>query len=365
MKNLYGELEKRNLPDLFYNFESKQRASTLKEWQDVMRPFWIKQLLKEEYGEFPPVITPQISIKPNRINFAGKAVWEEVTFTFEYNGKTHSVPTQLIYPKNKKDIPFVISLNFEQEFPNKYCPVEEIIDQGLGIFGVGYNNITADNPDFTNGLAGLFSKQERESSDAGKIVYWAYMAMRMMDYLLTRPEPNKQLIGVAGHSRLGKTALLAGALDQRFAFVLCNNSGCSGAALSRGRCKGGETIQDGYTLFPYWYCENYKKYMGNHDALPFDQHCLTALVAPRLLLIGGAVEDIWADNDSQFLVCLASSPVWELHGVKGFIGEDRLPVVDDNFTKGNVGFFLRGGSHFFSRDDWNVYIKALKEHFNF
>ena len=74
MKNLYGELKKRNLPDLFYNFESKQKASTLKEWQDVMRPFWIKQLLKEEYGEFPPVITPQISIKPNRINFAGKAV---------------------------------------------------------------------------------------------------------------------------------------------------------------------------------------------------------------------------------------------------------------------------------------------------
>ena len=132
-----------------------------------------------------------------------------------------------------------------------------------------------------------------------------------------------------------------------------------------GRCEGGETIQAGYTLFPYWYCENYKKYMNNHDALPFDQHCLTALVAPRLLIIGAALDDVWADNDSQFLVAVASSPAWELYGVKGFISEDRLPLVKDNFTEGNVGFYLRAGAHFFSREDWNIYIKALKEHFNF
>ena len=365
MKNLYNELQKRNLPDIFYNFESEQRITGLEEWKKIMRPFWIKQLCKEEYGQCPPVVEPSITTKRNVVNFAGKAIWEEVTFTFEHNGKTHSVPTQLIYPKNKQNIPFVVSLNFNPEFPNKYCPVEEIIDQDLGIFGVCYNDITMDNPDFTNGLAGLFANEERGAEDAGKIVYWAYMAQRMMDYLLTRQEVNKNLIGVAGHSRLGKTALLAGATDERFAFVLCNDSGCSGAAIARGRCEGGETIQAGYTLFPYWYCKNYANYMDNHDALPFDQHCLAALVAPRLLIVGAAIEDVWADNDSQFLTCVASSPVWELYGVEGFITEDRLPLTGDNFTKGNVGFFLRKGAHFFSREDWNIYIKALKEHFNF
>ena len=364
MKNLLIELQKRNLPDIFFNFESGKRATTVEEWQKIMRPFWLNLLLKEEYGKLPPVVEPKITLKNNVIHFAGKAVWEEVTFHFEYKGKTHSVPTQLIYPKHKQNIPFVVSLNFNPEFPNKYCPVEEIIDQGLGIFGVCYNDITMDDTDFTNGLAGLFTEQERVGDATGKIVYWAYMAERMMDYLLTRSEPNKALIGVAGHSRLGKTALLAGAMDERFAFVLCNDSGCSGAALSKGRAPGGETIRDGYTLFPAWYCPNYASYMDNHEGLPFDQHCLAALVAPRLLIIGAALEDVWADNDSQFLTALAASPAWELYGVNGFIAEDRLPQVGDNFTKGKVGFFLRKGAHFFSRDDWNIYIKALKEHFN-
>ena len=82
------------------------------------------------------------------------------------------------------------------------------------------------------------------------------------------------------------------------------------------------------------------------------------------MIIGAALEDVWADNDSQFLTALAASPAWELYGVNGFIAEDRLPQVGDNFTKGMVGFFLRKGAHFFSRDDWNIYIKVLKEHFN-
>jgi hypothetical protein len=101
--------------------------------------------------------------------------------------------------------------------------------------------------------------------------------------------------------------------------------------------------------------------MDKADELPFDQHCLTALVAPRHVYIGGAIEDIWADNDSQFLNCVASSPVWKLYGKTGFITDNKMPVCGDIYTDGEVGFHLRAGTHYHSRADWRIYMDAVKK----
>ena len=354
------ELEKRNLPDLL-QMPNGQIIKTKEEWENIARPYWKTILLQEEYGQIPSFVSPKIERKVNPIDFAGKATWETVSFTFNKNGKMHIVPTQLIYPKNKKNSPFFIYLNFRPDIPDRYLPVEEIIDNGFGIFTVCYNDITKDNEDFTDGLAGLFQDGERTGDDTGKIVYWSYMASRMMDYLQTREEADKNAIGVAGHSRLGKTALLTGALDERFAFVCSNDSGCSGAALSREVCKGGESIRAIVERFPFWFCPNYFKYIDNADKLPFDQHCLTALIAPRCVYIGGAIEDVWADNNNQFLNCVACSPVWELYGKTGFITENKMPVCGDVYTDGEVGFHLRAGKHYHSRTDWLIYMDAVRK----
>ena len=96
------------------------------------------------------------------------------------------------------------------------------------------------------------------------------MASRMMDYLQTREEADKNAIGVAGHSRLGKMALLTAAMDERFVFSCVNNSGTSGAEISRELCKGGESIGDIVERFPFWFYQNYFKYMDKADELPFD-----------------------------------------------------------------------------------------------
>ncbi len=362
MSIILSELQKRKLPNLLCD-KNGNGITTVSAWTDNMRPFLKELILKEEYGQLPPYIKPEISTSTVNVNFAGKATWEKVEFAFTNEKNSYTVPTQLIIPKGKLNCPFVIYINFGAEVPHRYIPAEEIIDNGFAIFSVNYNDITMDNGDFKHGIAGLFYNGERKGDSAGKIAYWAYMAIHMMDYLKERSEAKESLIGIAGHSRLGKTALLAAALDERFDFVCSNNSGCSGVALSRGCCKGGESLYDIYTRFPFWFAPNYEKYINNPELLPFDQHALLSLVAPRMILVGAAYEDRWADNDNQFLACVAASPIWNLYGKKGFISPDKMPEIGDNFNDGDICFHLRSGEHFHSRFDWNVYMQSVKKHF--
>jgi hypothetical protein len=143
--------------------------------------------------------------------------------------------------------------------------------------------------------------------------------------------------------------------------VCANDSGCSGAALTRGRCEGGEDISAICRVFPFWFCPNYFQYANNADALPLDQHTLIALIAPRRVMVGGAELDVWADNDSQFLSLAAASAAWKLYGKQGLITPPSLPRVGECRTEGELGFHLRPGKHFFSRSDWLVYMGVLQD----
>lgn len=360
---IQSELKKRNLPDLL-KLPNGDKISSKKEWEEIMRPFWKRMLLNEEYGEIPPFVQPEITARKNHITFGGKATWEDIFFKFSYNGKECTVPTKLILPNKEKDFPVFISLNFLSEEQNRYLPTEEILDGGCGVFCVAYKEISSDNGDFTNGLANLFfGDNERQGKDCGKIMLWSYMASRMMDYLLKREDINHKKIGVIGHSRLGKTALLTAAIDERFAFACVNESGTSGAALVRGATPKSESVEYICHTFPFWFCPNYQKYGKGEAQLPFDQHALISLIAPRAVFVGAAVEDEWADTNNQFLSCAAASEVWGLYGKQGFIYEDRLPEIGDVFTSGEVGFHLREGSHYQSRFDWKVYMQAVRDYF--
>jgi hypothetical protein len=174
----------------------------------------------------------------------------------------------------------------------------------------------------------------------------------MMDYLQTREEADKNAIGVSGHSRLGKTALLTGALDDRFAFVCSNDSGCSGAAISRGRCNGGESIRAIVERFSFWFCPNYFKYMDKANELPFDQDALLSLIAPRTLSVGSAKQDLWANPPAEFACAKKASEAWTAYGKTPLVIEGA-PCVGENYHDGDVGYYVREGTHYLSREDWN------------
>lgn len=359
MSAVMKALEERGLPSLLTLPDG--RTAGRAEWESILRPYWRELLLREEYGEQPPLVTPTVTAEKNPINWGGKISWEQINFCFTRGDRSHTVKTQLLLPMGRTGVPCFLVLNFRPDIPDRYLPVEEIIDNGFGIFTVCYEDVTADNGDFTSGLAALFSEGEaRTPHGTGKIGYWAYMASRMMDYLVTRPEVDPHAVGVAGHSRLGKTALLTAALDERFAFACSNDSGCSGAALARGRCEGGESLRVICSHFPYWFAPQYQSHVDREREMPFDQHCLLSLIAPRGICVGGAIDDVWADNDNQFLSCVAADAVFRLYGVEGLSPVSRLPQCGDVIAGERMCFHLRAGGHFFSRTDWLHYLAFAK-----
>ena len=314
----------------------------------------VKLLLTEEYG-FLPEAPERISaeIVDRYDNFcAGKAILETIALTCHTKDGDFTFPVRFTCPVGVNGpVPCIIHINFRDMVPDRYEPSEEIVDMGFAVLSFCYKDVTSDDGDFTNGLAGLVYKDgQRTNTQCGKIGLWSWAASRVMDYALTRQELDHAHISVAGHSRLGKTALLTGALDQRFFCAHSNDSGCSGAAIARGT--RGETIKVIYDVFPYWFCENYKKYQDNEQNMPFDQHFLVAANAPHRVYVASAEKDLWADPEKEYESCVAASAYYEEQGVKGFVHPDRLPVPGDYFGEGMIGYHLRTGTHYFSRVDW-------------
>ena len=180
-----------------------------------------------------------------------------------------------------------------------------------------------------------------------------------LDYLATDPDVDAQRVILFGHSRLGKTALWAGAQDTRFAAVIANCSGEMGASLSRRDY--GETVDDVAKHFPYWMCGNFQKYAGHWTNLPVDSHSLLALIAPRPLFLSTGSEDRWGDPRGEFLAARAATPVYELFGKTGLRETDFPPL--DHTVQHDIGFNCHTGKHDVLPTDWNNFLDFADAHF--
>lgn len=332
-----------------------KKAQTAGEWEKI-RPEILKIMLENEYGYLPEAPeSVSFRIKETDPRFcAGKVTFYKVEIICRVYGEEFTFPVSYVVPKKGDKFKTFVMVNFRPDVPDKYLPSEEIADNGFACASFYYQDITSDDGDFTNGLAGLIYKDsERSATSPGKIAMWAWAAMRVMDFLQTRDEVDKENICVAGHSRLGKTALLTGACDERFAVVHSNCAGCSGDSLNRGKAEGNETVGDIIDRFEFWFCENYKKWYGKDNETPFDQHFMLALIAPRKVHIAAAEEDIWAGPNLQFLSCVAASEVWEIYGKKGFVYTDKDYLKVKYLNEGNLGFCFRKNRHYFAREDWH------------
>ncbi|GHU69818.1 hypothetical protein FACS1894184_14400 [Clostridia bacterium] len=318
----------------------------------VRRQQLVRIMCEQEYG-FGPLAPDSLeasTLMEDTKYCAGKAALRRISLKSVWNCKDFSFPVDIIVPGRESQVPFFVYISFEDKTPNSYLPVEEIVDNGFGILTFGYNGVTTDDADMDNGIAGLFP-------GCGKLAYWAWAASRVMDYAQRIPQFDMTRSALAGHSRLGKAALLAGALDERFAYVISNESGCSGAAISRG--KQGETIADIYSRFPYWFIPEYGRYAGNENAAPFDQHFLLGSIAPRKLYVASAQGDAWADPAAEYRGCLSASESYEKLGLNGFVHDSETPSVGCVLHEGDIGYHLRRGTHYLSREDWGLFMRFI------
>ena len=298
---------------------------------------------------------------------AGLGITFPVTATGVLLGTQVSFPFRVCLPKSDKPVPFFVLSNFHKPLSNPYLPIEEIVDRGFGVIYTYYKDVTSDDGDFTNGISRAIypdGGEHRAPNAPGKIQMWAWANSRMLDFALSDPRFDPTRAAVIGHSRLGKTALVTGMQDERFAFVISNNAGCSGDAVTKG--KEGEHIEDITRVFPYWFCESYRqKYVAldrDEGVMDFDQHMLLATIAPRILMVGSAENDRWADPVSQKLCCHLASVAWENLGKTGFVAPDAPPTPWENDSEGSICYHHRAGDHYLSRLDWVAYMDAMASH---
>ena len=235
--------------------------------------------------------------------------------------------------------------------------LEKILDAGYGLAVFYYGEVE---PDFAGGMRygirPLFLKPGRAQPAAdewGAIGAWAWAASRAMDCLENDKDVDTRRVALFGHSRLGKTALWAGAQDTRFSFVISNESGEGGAAISRRLY--GERTRNLNTAFPQWFDGNFKNYNDREEQMPFDSHMLLSLIAPRGLYVSSAEEDKWSDPKGEFLAAAAASPVWRLFGQTG-IDKMEMPGLHQPVGAA-VRYHIRAGKHDVTAYDWEQYLR--------
>ncbi len=383
------------LPDPLVMLDG-QRVTTRAQWVKKRRPE-LKDLFQHYmYGYLPPR-PDKVEAKVERIDrkaLGGKATLKEVTISFGPPG-TPKIHLMLFVPNHRKGpAPVFVGMNFcgnhtlvtdpAVRLPDvwlpKNCPgvkdnratdagrgkqvdvwaIEQTIDRGYAVATFYCGDVDPDRPDVREGVQPHLQKPGTKPGphDWGTIAAWAWGIQRAIDYLVTDPDIDAARIIVVGHSRLGKTALLAAAFDERVAMAIPLQAGCGGTAPSRGKI--GESVKRINTSFPHWFNGAFKEFNDQPDRLPFDQHCLVALMAPRPVLFANAVEDTWANPDGQFEVLKAAAPVYRLLGAGGLAAQ-KTPEPNQ-LIDSTLGYYIRPGRHSMTPQDWRVFVDFADRH---
>lgn len=347
--------------------ENGTKIRTKEEWETVRRPEIIRLFEKNVYGVRPFERPENLTFSAEILNENLPCIQKKVTF---FCGD-FSFFAHLFLPKNKENIPVFLYVMHEYQEDNSdlehdplscpFVPIETIVNRGYGVFIMPTRSIYLDFDHHAEYKCGVFTLEKKPRTDESwaTISAWSWGLSRLADYIEeNEPAADKSRLASIGHSRGGKTALWCGATDPRISYVISNDSGCSGAAVTRG--KQGEHIKD-ITRMTDWFCENYRKYANNEDALPVDQHELLACIAPRLLYVASSSEDLWADPEAERLSCRLAGTAYEYYGKKGVVLPPEPVEIDKAYHEGTIGYHVKSGEHCITETDWKYYLDFADE----
>jgi hypothetical protein len=392
-------------PDPLVMFDGR-RVTTRDQWFNERRPELIALFEHYMYGQ-PPAAPKDVRFKLDREDrraLGGKATLKEITVTF---GDLPPIYLMLIIPNDRPGpAPVVLSLNYfgnhtmshdpavrlnpnwmpergagvvdhlstdasrgswiDPKRSNLFWDIEQIIGRGYAL-ATFYNGDIESDPD-REGASASAPPWRKLSPDCGAIAAWAWGLSRAVDYLVTDGAIDRNRIVVTGHSRLGKAALLAGAMDERIALTIPHQAGVGGSGPSRVRppstpppprqngspAKPPETVKNLNDAFPSWTNAAYKEFNTQPERLPFDQHCLVALCAPRAVLFTNGRADTWINPEGQFEVLRAAAPVYRFLGAGDFAATDLPP--NGKLIDSKLGYHIRPGGHTLGSGDWKVFL---------
>jgi hypothetical protein len=365
-----GHLVPASLPELMTTLQGK-KVTSVQMWESVRRPEILELFRENIYGR-TPIGRPanlMFSVTDTSDAMNSKATRKLVTISYQSPNGKGAIHLVLFTPKGVTHSPCFLlicnrgprNIDPTRRIKSPFWPAEEIVARGYAAAAFCNTDVAPDKYNgFTNGVYSIFDPPGGRTDDSwGAIAAWAWGASRVMDYLETDKDIDGKRVVIVGHSRGGKTALWAGAEDERFAMAVSNDSGSTGAAMARG--KQGEHIRDINRVFPHWFCQNYKCYNDRENELPVDQHMLAALIAPRLLYIASATEDAWSDPKSEFATAVEAGPAYQLFGLKG-LTTDEMPQPDVPLPNGQIGYLLRTGKHDLTEYDWKCFMDFADKH---
>ena len=354
------------LPDPLITADG-QKITTAEQWKTLRRPEVLELFREHVYGRVPATsyTTRYKLLHEDRQAIGGTATLKQIAIEIAHGQKSIAIELVLFVPNAApKPVPaFLLICNRPKENidptrqkKSEFWPAEEVLSRGYAVAAFHNADVDPDLHDgFQNGIHGVLDAGQRPADAWGTIAAWAWGASRVMDYFQTNPDIDSSKVALIGHSRGGKTALWAGAEDERFALVISNDSGCTGASLSRRKFAGKESVARINKSFPHWFCTNYKKYNDREDELPVDQHMLIALIAPRAVSVASAQGDLWADPRGEFLSLLHAGPVYQLFGRRG-LGTTEMPAIDQPLDGDGVHYHIRSGKHDLNLIDWRHHL---------
>lgn len=352
--------------------ENHKDVETVKDWESVRRPQILSLFENEVYGQMP---TNYDKLEFSIINsdekaMDGKASMKEVQIEVFKDKESVQINLVLFVPSERKEpVPAFLLINNRSERNTAplrdtisgFWPAEMVINAGYAIAAFQVDDAAPDNKDsYTEGVLKLYPDQLQKDNGMKAIGAWAWAASRVMDYFEKDGDIDASKIVVVGHSRGGKASLWAAATDPRFAICVSNNSGNTGAALSRRWF--GETVEIINTSFPHWFNQNYKRYNGNEQNLPVDQHMLIGLIAPRPVYVTNASLDLWADPKGSFLAMKEAEKVYTLYGLRSTLPME-LPPNNTPIIHSPMGYHIREGKHNLTEYDWSNFLKFADFHF--
>jgi hypothetical protein len=369
-----------NLPDPL-TLKNGQRVTTADEWWSERRPQIVDDFNRAILGVAPPNL-PKVTWKV--VSSKQETVGDVAATTRRLNGHVDNsldpqipvtIDALLTTPAHSTGpVPVIIELAFAKDYAAALAGTtptawggattdgsapwqQQVFARGWGYAILSPTSFQADDgAALTEGIIGLMNKGlPRSLDDWGTLRAWSWGASRFLDYLETDPTVDAKQVGLMGHSRFGKTALVATAYDPRFAIVYSSSSGEGGAKLYRHDF--GEPIENAASATEYhWFDGNFLKYAGplTPKDLPVDNHELIALCAPRPVFIGAGSStgdgyadprgDAWADARGMFLAEVAAGPVYRLLGRQG-LGADKFPPMGTALISGDLGFRQHSDGH--------------------